>query len=75
MSAVPGKEKKKFSYFREVRHELAKVAWTPRGELWLCAKIVVVATFIFGFAIYLVDLSIRALLESIGSLMRMVFFR
>mgnify|MGYP001567430064 CR=1 FL=1 len=73
LTVTPAREKKKFITIREIRDELSKVSWTPRGELLFYAKVVVVATFLFGFAIYLVDLSIRALLESIGSLMKWAF--
>ncbi len=66
-------EKKKLSYFREVQNELKKVTWTSKEELILCTKVVVIATFIFGFAIYIADLSIRGVLETLSALFRMVF--
>jgi len=66
-------EKKKLSYFREVQNELKKVTWTSKEELIFCTKAVIVATFIFGFAIYVVDLGIRGALELAGSLFRMIF--
>ncbi|HSX26465.1 MAG TPA: preprotein translocase subunit SecE [Chlamydiales bacterium] len=71
MSAIT--EKKKLSYFREVQNELKKVTWTSKEELILCTKAVIVATFIFGFAIYVVDLGIRGALELVGALFRMIF--
>ncbi len=66
-------EKKKLSYFREVQNELKKVTWTSKEELIFCTKAVIIATFIFGFAIYVVDLGIRGALEVAGSLFRMIF--
>ena len=71
MSAIT--EKKKLSYFREVQNELKKVTWTSKGELILCTKAVIIATFIFGLAIYVVDLGIRGSLEMAGALVRMIF--
>lgn len=71
MSAIT--EKKKLSFFREVQNELKKVTWTSRDELMLCTKAVIIATFLFGFAIYIVDLGIRGSLELIGALFRMIF--
>ncbi len=66
-------EKKKLSFFREVQNELKKVTWTSRDELMLCTKAVILATFLFGFTIYIVDLGIRGSLELIGALFRMIF--
>ena len=66
-------EKKKLSFFREVQNELKKVTWTSKDELILCTKAVIIATFLFGFAIYVVDLGIRGSLELIGALFRMIF--
>ena len=73
LSDTTAQGSRKFFSFGEIRNELSKVTWTPRGELLFYAKIVVLATFFFGFAIYLVDLSIRGLLESISSLMKWAF--
>ncbi|MES2273417.1 MAG: preprotein translocase subunit SecE [Chlamydiota bacterium] len=71
MSAIT--EKKKLSYFREVQNELKKVTWTSKEELILCTKAVIMATFIFGLAIYVVDLGIRGSLEMAGAFVRMIF--
>lgn len=66
-------ENKKVSYFREVQNELKKVTWTSKEELIFCTKAVVVATVLFGLAIYAVDLGIRGTLEGAGNLVRMMF--
>lgn len=71
MSAITTREKK-LSYFREVQNELKKVTWTSRKELLICTKVVIIATFLFGFAIYLVDLGVRGLFDAIGTLLRLV---
>ena len=66
-------EKKKISYFREVQNELKKVTWTSKEELIFCTKAVIIATFLFGLAIYAVDLGIRGTLDLASNLVRMIF--
>ena len=73
MTVEVGKERKKRSYFREVISELKKVSWTPREELIASTKAVVLATFVFGFAVYAVDLVIRGALDGVGVLFRWIF--
>lgn len=72
MSTIAG-EKKKVSFIREVQNELKKVTWTSKEELIFCTKAVVIATFLFGLTIYLVDLSIRGVLDLAGNFVRMIF--
>ncbi|HSX37270.1 MAG TPA: preprotein translocase subunit SecE [Chlamydiales bacterium] len=66
-------EKKKLSYFREVQNELKKVTWTSKAELMFCTKAVIIATFLFGFAIYLVDFGIGAILKTANMLFQTIF--
>ena len=66
-------EKKKVSYFREVQEELKKVNWTSKEELIFCTKAVIIATFVFGLAIYAVDLAIRGTLDMASNFVRMIF--
>lgn len=73
MSTITTSEKKKVSYFREVQSELKKVTWTSKDELIFCTKAVIIATFLFGFSVYLVDLAIRGSLDLAGTVVRMVF--
>jgi preprotein translocase subunit SecE len=63
----------KKSYFTEVKSELKKVTWTTKGELIFSTKAVIVATFVFGLAIYAVDLGIRGVLDFASHIVRMVF--
>ena len=72
MSAIVT-EKKKSSFFREVQSELKKVTWTSKVELIFCTKAVIMATVLFGFAIYLVDLGISGILNLANGLFRMIF--
>lgn len=71
MSTVIAREKK-VSYLRGVQAELKKVTWTSKKELVLSAKVVVLSIFVFGFSIYLVDLTIRPVIDFLGSLVRML---
>lgn len=66
-------EKKKLSFFREVQNELRKVTWTSKEELIFCTKAVIIATFVFGLTIYVVDLGIRGALDLAGNFVRMIF--
>jgi len=66
------KEKSKVSYLRSVQNELKKVTWTPRKELIVSTKAVIIATFCFAFTIYLTDLAIRGTLDGVGSLLRLM---
>ena len=72
MSAITEK-KRKLSYFREVQQELKKVTWTSKEELIFCTKAVIIATFVFGFAIYFIDVAIHGALNLAGALVRMIF--
>ena len=71
MSAIT--ERKKGSFFKEVKDELKKVTWTSKEELIFSTKIVVIATVVFGLAIYVVDLGIRGTLDLAGNFVRMIF--
>ena len=66
-------EKKKITYFREVQNELKKITWTSKAELIFCTKAVVIATFLFGFVIYLVDFCIGTVLKSANALFQLIF--
>lgn len=73
MSSISTGEKKKSSYFREVTGELKKVTWTSKEELIFCTKAVIIATFLFGLTIYLVDLIVRGGLDGVAAIFRMIF--
>jgi preprotein translocase subunit SecE len=72
MSAIAS-EKRKVSYLREVQNELKKVTWTSREELLFCTKAVILATFLFGLAIYAIDLGIRGVLDLAAHFVQMIF--
>ncbi len=68
------KKKKSISLFiQELKSELRKVSWTPKHELIFATKTVVLATFVLGFSIYLVDLCVKGLLELIKASVLYIF--
>ena len=67
------KKSKTVSYLAELKEELQKVTWTTKSELIFCTKVVVYSTFFFGLGVYLVDLSIKGVLQFIGTLIRLIF--
>lgn len=62
-----------FGFIRELKEELKKVSWTTKEELFFFTKIVVGATFILGFGIYIVDLCIKGFLDIIAAAARWIF--
>lgn len=61
------------SYLSEVREEIQKISWPKADELKMCTKVVIGATFLFGFGIYFADLVIKSTLDTISFLCRVVF--
>ncbi len=45
----------------EVRAELSRVTWPTRREVWATTLVVIVISLIIGVYLYLVDLSLSAL--------------
>jgi preprotein translocase subunit SecE len=66
------KREKGPGYFTLLKDELKKVTWTTPKELALCTKIVLGVTFVFGIGIYVSDLAIKGVLNSLGSLFRLI---
>lgn len=61
-----------FDFFGEVKQEFKKVTWTSRDELKAYTKIVVLATFISGMLLYLLDLFVKGTLDGLGGLVRLI---
>lgn len=71
--ADPTATKKKVQNFvTELKSEVTKVHWTSKEELITYTKIVVAATFLFGMAIYLMDLIIQGTLSGLHVLLRFI---
>ena len=48
-------------FLTEVRAELSRVTWPTRREVWATTIVVIVISAIIGMYLYLVDLSLSAL--------------
>lgn len=64
------KRMQKGKFLHDTKEELKKVSWTTQKELVMFTKVVVLSTFIFGFAIYISDLCIRGSLNGLGTIVR-----
>ena len=64
------KRMRKGKFLQDTKEELKKVSWTTQKELAMFTKVVVLSTFIFGFAIYISDLCIRSSLDGLGTIVR-----
>jgi len=60
------------SFVTDIKNEIHKVHWTSREELLTYTKIVIVATFTFGMAIYFVDMIIQAMLNGLSFLIQAI---
>lgn len=68
--AVTAKRIKEF--VADVKSEIQKITWTNREELLVYTKIIVGATFIFGMAIYGLDLIIQGTLAGLNLLLQFI---
>jgi preprotein translocase SecE subunit len=62
-----------FAYIQELKAELGKVSWTTKEELKFSTKAVIMATFVLGLGIYLVDLLIKGCLDFISLAVHFIF--
>lgn len=56
----------------DIKAELARINWTSWEELKVYTKIVVGATFAFGMGLYVADLAIQMVLNSLGMVVRLI---
>lgn len=61
------------SFFEKVKSEFLRITWTKREELLTYTKIVIGATFLCGFSVYFIDLTIKSLLQVFEHLFKMLF--
>ncbi|MCB1113152.1 MAG: preprotein translocase subunit SecE [Chlamydiia bacterium] len=57
-------------YIEEIKSEFRQITWTTKEELFAYTQIVVGATFVLGLGVYLVDLSIQTVLDTLTWLTR-----
>lgn len=69
-AADKASRKKTVEFVGEVKQELKKIDWTSKDELKAYTKIVLVSTFLFGMAIYFIDLIIQSVLNSFSFIVR-----
>ena len=58
---------------RDVKDEIRLISWTSKEELQTGTKLVVGTTFVCGFGIYIVDLTIKGGLEILRALFHFIF--
>jgi len=63
----------KRSFIADLKQELKKVSWTPKEEIVQATKIVIGSTFFLGFSVYLVDLFVKGVLDSIARIAKAIF--
>lgn len=59
-------------FIGEVKGELKRIHWTSKEELKVYTRIVVIATFMLGMSIYVVDLLLRSSLAGLSAIMRLI---
>lgn len=64
--------KKLGNFFGDIKAEFGKITWPSKEELQSYTKIVVVSTFVFGLAVYVVDVAIQNLLSLIETALRFI---
>lgn len=69
-SRSSGDSEKVVAFFGGIKEEFHKMAWTSKENLQAYTKVVVISTFVFGFAIYLMDLGVRGFLHGLEGLAR-----
>jgi preprotein translocase subunit SecE len=65
--------RKAYQYFENVKSEFQKIQWTEGEEVRVFAKVVVVATFVLGMALYLTDLCIQSMLGGLEHILMWFF--
>lgn len=59
------KKRMGINFVEEIKTELKNVTWTSKEELKVYTQIVVGSTFVLGLGVYLVDLGIQSVLNSL----------
>ena len=58
------------AFFGDVKQEFKKIAWTTKVEAIAYTKVVFIAIFLGGFALYLMDLLVHGALWIMSALVR-----
>ena len=73
INTVKSRNVKKSSFIEEMKKEMKRVSWTSKEELSTCTKIVLSAIFLLGTGIYLIDLSVRLVLNGLEAATKYIF--
>lgn len=71
-SEAASKKFKLRDFVEEIKSELRNINWTSKEELKVYTQIVVMATFVFGMGVYVVDLLIQSALNILTGLTRLI---
>lgn len=71
-SETAAKKFKLRDFIEEIKLELRNINWTSKEELKVYTQIVVMATFVFGMGVYVVDLLIQSALNLLTGLTRLI---
>lgn len=63
----------KKNFLENLKTEIKQITWTSRSDLFLFAKIIVIATFGMGLSIYGTDLFIKGFLNIIRKFFHFIF--
>lgn len=70
--AQESRAKEAFEFVGDIKSEFTKITWTSREELRVYTKAVVIATFLFGMAVYFVDILIQYGLFALDFMLRFI---
>lgn len=76
-SNVPAKETSSKAqrwgeFVGDIKTEFKKISWTSPEELTLYTKIVVLATFLSGMGLYVLDIAIQICMNSLGFVLHLI---
>lgn len=60
------------NFVGDIKSEFSKVSWTSQEELKVYTKVVITATFLFGMAVYFMDILIQTTLGGLNMALRMI---
>jgi len=59
------KKRASFDFVQQIKSEFSNITWTSSEEMKSYTKIVVGSTFVLGLGVYLVDLTIQSVLNTL----------
>jgi preprotein translocase subunit SecE len=65
--------KKAYRRFEDIKQEFFRIQWTEEKEVITYAKVVVLATFVFGMLLYVTDVFVQRALQGVNVILRALF--